>query len=272
MQPCQVCGGMGVDPNGYCTQCGTFRGVIAGPPGGNPYPQPMSGSPYPQPMSGAPYPPGSPAPYGYPPAPAPRTRSATIPLLITGAALVVLLVAAIIVVVVIKSGKGTPVAGPAAGTAGGTTAAGSPTPSALIDSCLIGAWKITKDTETLDIPNVGPIDVVGQGAEVRIHADGTTTQDYGPSSDYTGTANGHRLTITVKGTVQGTIRTANGTMSFSDLRADGTETAFVDGTQVGTPVPLTADSTPVQYTCGGSTATEHSSNLTMTLTRTSSTP
>src|SRR6266508_6110907 len=32
MQPCGVCGGMGIDAAGYCTQCRTYRGVPDQPP------------------------------------------------------------------------------------------------------------------------------------------------------------------------------------------------------------------------------------------------
>ncbi len=280
MQPCQLCGGMVVDANGYCTQCGSYRGPIAAPPGSGPYPTPVSGTPYPPvsgtpypPVSGTPYPPAGQPQYAYPPAAA-RGRNPNLALLITGGALVVLLVAAIIVVVVIRKSGGTATANPGGTTSHstGSTPTTSPTPAALIDTCLIGSWTVTKDVETLDIPNVGPIDVTGHGAVVRIRPDGSITQDYGPASDYAGTANGHKLTIKVKGTVQGTIRTANDTISFSDLQADGTETAFVDNKQVGTPVPLTPDTTPVQYTCAGQTATQRGTSLNMTLTKTSDSP
>ena len=69
MQPCQVCGGMAVDQNGYCTQCGTFRGQPTQPVSGTPYPPqaggyqpyqagpgPASGAPWPSQTSAAPYP------------------------------------------------------------------------------------------------------------------------------------------------------------------------------------------------------------------------
>jgi hypothetical protein len=62
MQPCEVCGGMGVDAAGYCTQCRTYRGVPQQYPQGQ---QPYGGAP----ASGAPYgggAPGSGAPYGAP--------------------------------------------------------------------------------------------------------------------------------------------------------------------------------------------------------------
>lgn len=76
MQPCEVCGGLGVDAAGYCMQCRTFRGQPPANPGyGQPaYPQPTSGTPYPvQPAGGgyspasAPPAPAAPPPGGYPP-------------------------------------------------------------------------------------------------------------------------------------------------------------------------------------------------------------
>ena len=59
---------MAVDQNGYCTQCGTYRGQLTQPVSGAPYP-PQAGyeyqvpaasyqAPYPGPASGAPWPPG----------------------------------------------------------------------------------------------------------------------------------------------------------------------------------------------------------------------
>jgi len=57
MQPCPTCGGMGIDANGYCTQCQTYRGLPQTPSSGAPYHDaPYSGAPYGQnPPGGAPY-------------------------------------------------------------------------------------------------------------------------------------------------------------------------------------------------------------------------
>ena len=56
MQPCPTCGGMGIDANGYCTQCQTYRGLPQTPSSGVPYDAPYSGAPYGQtPPGGAPY-------------------------------------------------------------------------------------------------------------------------------------------------------------------------------------------------------------------------
>jgi hypothetical protein len=58
MQPCPTCGGMGIDANGYCTQCQTYRGLPQTPASGAPYHDaPYSGAPYGQSPPGA-------APYG----------------------------------------------------------------------------------------------------------------------------------------------------------------------------------------------------------------
>src|SRR5205814_1855740 len=132
MQPCEVCGGMGVDAAGYCTQCRNYRGLPA-PASGAPYgyapasppgyaagyaagyaQPPASPAGYaqpaqaptpgyqPAPMSG---PPASYAPTsggGFPPQPAyapgftpppPKARSFTVPLIALSATLVVLVVA-----------------------------------------------------------------------------------------------------------------------------------------------------------------------------------
>jgi hypothetical protein len=58
MQPCPTCGGMGIDANGYCTQCQTYRGLPQTPSSGVPYGDaPYSGAPYGQTPPGA-------SPYG----------------------------------------------------------------------------------------------------------------------------------------------------------------------------------------------------------------
>ncbi len=291
MQPCQVCGGMAIDPNGYCTQCGTFRGQVAQPVSGAPpyppqpqaaypYPQqpPASGAPYPGQASGAPYPgqvSGTPYPLsgppisggGYqPPPPPPTRRSFTGPLIASSAVLIVLIAAIIVVAIVRNSGNNR------AGPGGSQTPGASPTPSAAIDVCLVGTWQATSDRETIDIPSVGPITVVGSGVVSHIHPDGSVTDSYAQATPYTAQYNGHTLTIEISGTVTSTITTANNTMSFHNIQASGTETWKVDGTAVGSSIPLSVDSDPVQYTCSNNTATEHTSQYDLTLTRKSATP
>jgi hypothetical protein len=249
---------MGVDANGYCTNCGTYRGPVA---------QPVSAAPY------AAYQVSSPPGYTYPPAPQTRGRNQYVAPLIAGSGLVVLLIVAIVVVTILKSGSGTgALTDPTASPTAPYSPTVSPSPTPIIDNCLVGTWRSSQDVQTLDIPDVGPVKVSGSGLVLHISGDGTLVQDYSQSSTYDGTANGHTLSIKVRGTVNGQIRTANDTISFSGMTANGTEAGYVDGTSVGSAVPLEADSTPVQYTCGGQSASEHGTNVDITFTKTSNSP
>ncbi len=262
MQPCQNCGAVTVNAAGYCTRCGVYRGLPQ--QSAPPYPQsapPQSAPPYPQ--SGAPYsgPPHSGPPYSGPPySGPPKQRSPFFVPLIALSSVLALLIVAIVVVAVARSGGHD-----------NATGGGSPTPGATIDSCLVGTWRTTSDAEQLDIDQVGPVTVTGQGAVIHIHPDGLTYQDYSQATPYVGTANDHALSIVVAGTVQVTISTNAGTMSFHDIKASGTVTAKVDGTTV-TSTPLTLTDDPVQYTCSGNTATEHTSQYNVSLARLSTSP
>jgi hypothetical protein len=190
--------------------------------------------------------------------PAPQ-RSRWWPALIASSCLLVVLVVAIVVVAMAKTGRrpGGPVAGPSA--------------SALIDPCLVGTWRSASEQQQLDVTGVGPVTVTGSGVVLHIGPDGTDLVDYDSASPYTGTPNGHRLEITIAGTVRGTIRTSDGTITFKDMSATGSVTAAVDGNVV-TTIGLTPDTDPVSYTCSGDTATEHGAQYTVELTRTSRLP
>ncbi|OLB77549.1 MAG: hypothetical protein AUI14_15755 [Actinobacteria bacterium 13_2_20CM_2_71_6] len=281
MQPCQVCGGMAVDPNGYCTQCGTFRGQVTQPVSGTPYPpqqpgypyqggQPASGAPWPGPTSATPYPfsgpPVSGSP-GYPPVQQPPRRS-FVGILIASSVVAVVLVAAIVVLAIVRSG-GKPDAHNDP-TAPATSV--SPAASAAIDTCLIGTWRATSERQQQDYPGVGPVILIGQGQTSHIHADGTVEDDYGSATPYTGSYNGHAISMTVTGGVKSRITTASGTLSFHDVKADGTVTVKVDGTVAGSPFPLSVSPDPVQYTCLNKTATEHTEHYDVTLTKVSDSP
>lgn len=186
-------------------------------------------------------------------------RSRWWPALIASSCLLVLLVVAIVVVAARKGGPARRAGAPGASS------------SALIDPCLIGTWRTTVDRQQLDVTGVGTVEVTGSGTVVHIGADGSDLQEYASATSYAGTANGHRLEITVGGTVRGTIRTDHGTITFSGMSADGTVTAAVDGTVV-TSVPLTPGTDPVSYTCAGDQATERGPQYQVTLVRTSRDP
>ncbi len=273
MQPCQVCGGMAVDQNGYCTQCGTFRGQVAqpvsgAPQSGYPYGAPAqpSGAPWPSQTSAAPYPFSGPPVSGTPGYPPPQQNRRPVTLiLIAASAVVVLLIGAIVVVALARGKKGdnTPVAD-------STTAA--PGPSAAIDSCLVGTWQTTSEHQQQDYPDVGPVTLIGQGLVSHVKADGSVTDDYTKATPYTGSYNGHSITMTVTGTVQSRITTAGGTLTFHDIQANGTVSYKVDGQPVGSAVPLDVSSDPVQYNCQGKTATEHTDHYDVTMTKVSDSP
>jgi hypothetical protein len=268
---------MAIDPHGYCTQCRTFRGQVQQPVhGAAPYPPgypqypPTSGAPYPGQSSGVPYPhqisgpPISGAP-GYPPPPPPRRSFLGI--LIASIAVLVVLIGAVVVVAIVRGGKPDPT--PTLAASDGTA---SPTASATIDSCLVGTWTASSDRQQISLDDIGSVTLIGKGTVAHFHPDGFTEVDYDSAVPYQGSANGHTVRITVKGRSTSRISTSGNTMSFRDLKADGTLTAEVDGTSTGTSVPLELTDDPVQYTCSGNTATEHTSQYDVTFIRTSSNP
>jgi hypothetical protein len=274
MQPCPVCGAMAVDQNGYCAQCGTFRGQVPQPVSGPGYqygqppvsaPPPASGPAWPSQTSAAPYPFSGPlvsGTPGYPPPP--QQRRALTPILIAASALVVILVGAIVVVAIARSGKsGTPQANSSSANTG---------PNAAIDPCLVGTWKATSEHQTQDLPGVGPVTMTGQGDVTHVHPDGTINDDYSQSSPYTGAYSGHSITMTVTGSATSKATTANGTLTFHDMQADGTVSFAVDGQQVGSSIPLSLSNDPVQYTCLTKTATLHTDHFDVTLSKISDSP
>jgi len=284
MQPCHVCGGMAVDQNGYCTQCGTYRGQVTQPVSGAPYPPqagyeyqvpaagyqqaPASGAPWPSQTSAAPYPFSGPPVSAAPGSAPPANKRPLFGVLIASCAVLVVLVGAVVVLAIVRSGGKHP--DPVAtGTPGGTT---STAPGAAIDPCLVGTWKATSEHQKQEFPDVGTVDLTGQGEVSHVHPDGAVEDDYTQASPYSGSYNGHSITMTVTGTVKSRITTSAGTLSFHDVDANGTVTLKVDGTTAGSPYPLSMSNDPVQYSCTGKTATEHTEHYDVTLTKISDQP
>jgi hypothetical protein len=168
----------------------------------------------------------------------------------------VVLVIAIVVVVIVRSGSkgGTPVAGH------------STSPTSLVDPCLVGTWRITKDEQDVVVTDVGNVRFTGQGAQVRLKADGTGVQDYQGSSPYVATLKGQKIELTVDGKITFGYRTLTGTVAFSDVNAQGNATMKVDGV-LATSVPLEADNDPATYTCTDGTLKETTSLRTVSMTR-----
>ncbi|WP_432833486.1 hypothetical protein [Dactylosporangium sp. CA-092794] len=280
---------MGIDANGYCTQCRTYRGVPQAPQ------QPTSGTPY----SGAPYG-GQQQPYaGYPassipsysdPVSAPPTAyGATygaapsapsrnkflVPVLALSGVLV-LLVVAIVVVAALKNGgdnKNTPVAGPT----NGPTATDKPStkPSAAIDECLVGTWTTKSYTEQMVVEGVGnvPVTLQKNGSTIKFTPDGKMTETYN-NATFTGTASAQgasvSFTITVNASASAGVATVNGSLTYSNVQSSGTMNFKAPAANIDENEPFEATDDPAKYTCAGNTLTITTPQISQTADKSSS--
>lgn len=295
MQPCPTCGGMGIDANGYCTQCRTYRGVPQAPQ------QPTSGTPY----SGAPY--GQQQPYaGYPtssgpsyqdgsafpgqasgppayppttyggqygasPTP-PKKNNFLVPVLALSGVLVLLVIAIVVVAALKKDDTPTnPVAGPSTAAA---TKGASAKASAAIDECLVGTWQTKTYTEQVAMDGVGnvPISLDKNGSVIKFTPDGKLNEVYA-NSQFSGnpTIQGQKvpLTITVNATVNATVHTTTGSLVYSDLKSDGKINTKAPSINFDQTDDFTTDDNPAKYTCSGDNLTITTTTVNQTASRTS---
>lgn len=226
MQPCAVCGGQVVDAAGYCAVCGTYRGE---PPAAMTAP---------------------PAPHGPQSTPAPsapaRTRSPYVLALVALSVTLMVLVVAIVVVVLARSRDGD----------------GGP----LVDGCVVGRWRVSSHSERLPISGTGDVTFTGDGTRMDLDADGTGLTDYGRGTEFRATVDNRPVVLTLAGTVRYSFRTANGAISFSDVKPEGTATITIDGVELRRE-PLQANNDPARYTCSGDTLTEQTDRYQVRLTR-----
>jgi hypothetical protein len=236
MQPCPTCGGMGIDANGYCTQCRTYRGLPQSPPpssgapyggpppSGPPYSgSPYSGAPYGAPASGPPagapyggYPtsagPGYPqptsggAPMAYPattyggaygaPTTPPPKKRSSFMVPLIALSGVLAILVVAIVVVVLVKNSGSDSSDNTA--AGGGTTTEDPK-SALVDQCVVGVWQMTSYSEDVPVPNVGsvPFTLSGNGAKMTFGKDGKGIQDFGAGTNFVGNVTQAGTTVPV---------------------------------------------------------------------------
>jgi hypothetical protein len=171
-----------------------------------------------------------------------------VPLIALSATLVVLVVAIVVVVVVRTGSRGQ--------TGGQTTAPPGTNTGSSVDGCVVGTWRMSHYEEDVPVAAVGSVKFTGQGAEVRLRADGTGVTDYKNGTTYTATVNGVVYNLVVSGTVSFGYRTQSGTVSFSGVTAAGKET--ITRTDNGQQVTqdLSGSSDPATYTCAGDTLTE----------------
>ncbi len=300
MEPCQFCAQYApVDTAGFCTNCRNYRGSPAAPvsapgyptsgptsyagqpsapPYGQPYGQtsapPVTGVPYQQPTGYpsapptgyAPAPPTGYAQPGYAPGPVLMPVSTPPPakernILVGVFALcgvLLLMVVAIVVIVVVKKG----------GDDGGST----PPVADGFDKCLVGSWRITSYETHVAFDSVGDVAFTADDLHetLKIESDGSAVDDYGTQSNptkLTGSAGTHTYSIEVYGTVAYKIKSANGVLSFSDAKPDGSLEVFVDDKSIGSQdLDVTNDPTP--YTCSGSQFTQTTSDFTTSAVKT----
>ncbi|MET7400706.1 hypothetical protein ABZS66_45230 [Dactylosporangium sp. NPDC005572] len=298
---------MGIDANGYCTQCRTYRGVPQAPQ------PPTSGSPY----SGAPYSGGAYAGYpssdpsfpdqvsapgyggqasapgyagqvsgppAYPPttyggqygSPTPPKKNNFLVPVLALSGVLVLLVVAIVVVAALKGGDdkpNTPVAEPGK-TTGGPSGKASTKPSAAIDECLVGTWKTTTYTEQVSMDGVGdvPFSLTSNGATLEFTADGKHTQTYA-NSTYKGTPTIQgtkvNVTLTINATVTADVHTAGGSISYTNVKSDGKGTVSAPDLNVNQTEDFDPGDDPSKYSCSGDKLTMSTARIQSTLSRTS---
>ncbi len=272
MQPCGVCGGVGIDTGGYCVHCRTYRGVT------EQYPQlpgygPVSGAPYP--TSGDPYAieAGRPAPddYGrfqsggyrripippdntgtgvhgqlYPPPRNPDRRrprrSLALPLTALAATLVILVIAIVVATATRNNGKGT---------------------TSLVDSCLVGTWTVSTMKVDIRTAELGTVNFtnVGEAGRMRFDPDGTGYHDYGEGGGVEFTADAgtgstvRKVSLKVTGIVRYHVRTEDSTVWYQDTRTVGAATLTVVDTGTTSPVEFGVHGEPARYSCHSDTLT-----------------
>jgi hypothetical protein len=283
MQPCAVCGGVQVNAAGYCTQCGTFRGLPqqppppppsypqAPPPGYPGYPQPGSPPAYPTSVPPAGYPTSVPPAYqqtsggGYPgyPQPPQRGRSYLVPLVALSATLVVLVVA-IAIVVAVGGGGDDPIAGPTTTpTSGGPVESASAAPGGDVDDCVIGTWRVTSHKETVPIEGQGNVTFTGgEGATLRLNRDGTGVTDYGSGTEYRGELSGETVRLEVSGRLTYKYTADDGRVSVTDVESTAKGRFVVGSEEYEIPEPFDTKDNSASYTCSTDLLTQNTALLT----------
>ncbi len=217
MQPCQVCGAVDIDVNGYCVNCRTFRGMV--------HYEVVTPSPgyAPPPTSVPPVPPVK------------RRRNAPLSLLIfTTAALLVVSTILIVTVIMNDVGSANKASGTRSPSAKASLPAASPSPSASaapavlsgLDKCLIGSWTTTSEIVPLDAKNTLKTTA---GPALEFLGDGTMSCDYGSGVTYAGTVTKKKAELLVTGQVTSNFTTVGRTINFNRAMPDVRNVYTLDG-------------------------------------------
>jgi hypothetical protein len=133
------------------------------------------------------------------------------------------------------------------------SASASAAASAKVDSCVVGTWKVTSAKEKVLLDTGGsPVEFTGGGTTVRLGADGKGEDDYGNGTVYRATMSGQSVTITFSGKITYDFKTVDGSVTYSNVHANGQALVTVAGATT-TTIPLTDDSRPAKYTCSDGT-------------------
>lgn len=131
-----------------------------------------------------------------------------------------------------------------------------------VDSCLVGAWRVTGYTEDVSVASIGAVKFhgAGDGARLQLGRDGHGVVDYGAGTRFTSSVpvagQPVGVDLVLAGTVRYDFRTSEKVMTFSNVRADGTTTIT---TTMGRrqSEALKGSTDPAQYTCRGDVLTTY---------------
>ena len=139
-------------------------------------------------------------------------------------------------------------------------------PVATINSCLVGQWTETGETDEIEEDGTEITLSGGRGRRLAFTAAGTETADYTHSAPLVGTYEGRQLRLTTTGTVTFEDSTSGSRLTFRSADyAGSTETA----TYGGAPVELGRRTTPPPdtYACTSTTLTESANGYDARFTR-----
>ncbi|GEM_PF-6299216 len=271
MQPCPVCGATGIDPSGYCVNCGTllnpgsagpvsFAPGVALPVTAIPVTSIVAGLEYGHPPSYPTYPPA------FPMTPPPARNAWPVALIAVSVAVIVLVVGAITLVALTRPQTDThAVALPSSSAS--RSAVPSPSPSLTPQECVVGTWVETSHQHDSTV-NGTTIRMAGSGAYQQFHSDGTAILDYGAGITYSGTLDGSRWTVTNTGHVTFRYQITGGTILYTSSSAEGSYT-WRENDEVVSSAPISGGSTdPETFTCTGDTMTELTGRYAIELRRT----
>jgi hypothetical protein len=263
--PCPRCGADRVDVAGYCINCRLYRGPAQLP------------AQYPA--------------YATPPQPA-RRNPLLIPGIIFGVVCVVLVGAVIVyaltsggdetaapsgadanpVVETSDTAAPTPADTPSATDDPSASASASAGPSASAAPCIAGVWLEEKHDEQVTVRNTGTFLFSGNGAYHRYSDTGRVVIDYGDGTHLRGSNGSTTFDYVFAGFISYQYKVANGVITYSSPRPDGTET-FIRNGHTDYTGPLTAHVPAPQRVNCGSVAMSLTSNIaSVQLKRTSPAP